>query len=28
EGVFKNARDRDQFSADTKEALIVELYSR
>ena len=28
EGVFKKAPDRDQFGADIKEALIVELYSR
>ncbi|MBZ8138373.1 30S ribosomal protein S4 [Rubrivivax gelatinosus] len=28
EGVFKKVPDRDQFSAEIKEALIVELYSR
>jgi small subunit ribosomal protein S4 len=28
EGVFKALPDRDQFGADIKEALIVELYSR
>jgi small subunit ribosomal protein S4 len=28
EGVFKQQPDRDQFGADIKEALIVELYSR
>ena len=28
EGIFKKAPDRDQFGADIKEALIVELYSR
>jgi small subunit ribosomal protein S4 len=28
EGLFKKAPDRDQFGADIKEALIVELYSR
>ena len=28
EGVFKKAPDRDEFGADIKEALIVELYSR
>jgi small subunit ribosomal protein S4 len=28
EGVFKQLPDRDQFGADIKEALIVELYSR
>ena len=28
EGVFKKAPDRDQFGADIKEALIVELYPR
>lgn len=28
EGVFKQAPDRDQFGAEIKEALIVELYSR
>ncbi len=28
EGVFKQVPDRDQFGADIKEALIVELYSR
>ena len=28
EGVFKKTPDRDQFGADIKEALIVELYSR
>lgn len=28
EGVFKAQPDRDQFGADIKEALIVELYSR
>ena len=28
EGVFKKAPDRDQFGAEIKEALIVELYSR
>jgi small subunit ribosomal protein S4 len=28
EGVFKQMPDRDQFGADIKEALIVELYSR
>ena len=28
EGTFKKAPDRDQFGADIKEALIVELYSR
>ena len=27
-GVFKQMPDRDQFGADIKEALIVELYSR
>ena len=27
-GVFKKAPDRDEFAADVKEALIVELYSR
>ena len=27
-GVFKQLPDRDQFGADIKEALIVELYSR
>jgi len=26
--VFKSLPDRDQFGADIKEALIVELYSR
>jgi small subunit ribosomal protein S4 len=28
EGVFKKAPDRDEFAAEIKEALIVELYSR
>ncbi len=28
EGVFKKSPDRDEFAADVKEALIVELYSR
>ena len=28
EGVFKKAPDRDEYGADIKEALIVELYSR
>ncbi|MBX3622084.1 MAG: 30S ribosomal protein S4 [Rhizobacter sp.] len=28
EGVFKKTPDRDEFGADIKEALIVELYSR
>ena len=28
EGVFKSTPDRDQFAADVKESLIVELYSR
>jgi small subunit ribosomal protein S4 len=28
QGVFKQLPDRDQFGADIKEALIVELYSR
>ena len=28
EGVFKKAPERDEFGADIKEALIVELYSR
>jgi small subunit ribosomal protein S4 len=28
EGVFKKTPDRDQFGAEIKEALIVELYSR
>jgi small subunit ribosomal protein S4 len=28
QGVFKQQPDRDQFGADIKEALIVELYSR
>jgi small subunit ribosomal protein S4 len=28
EGVFKKVPDRDQFGAEIKEALIVELYSR
>jgi len=28
EGVFKKVPDRDEFAADIKEALIVELYSR
>ena len=28
EGVFKKLPDRDEFGADIKEALIVELYSR
>jgi len=28
QGVFKKAPDRDEFGADIKEALIVELYSR
>jgi small subunit ribosomal protein S4 len=28
EGVFKKAPDRDEFGAEIKEALIVELYSR
>ena len=28
EGVFKNVPDRDEFGADIKESLIVELYSR
>jgi small subunit ribosomal protein S4 len=28
EGVFKQVPDRDQFGAEIKEALIVELYSR
>jgi len=28
EGVFKKSPDRDQFGAEIKEALIVELYSR
>jgi small subunit ribosomal protein S4 len=28
EGVFKKVPDRDEFAADVKEALIVELYSR
>ena len=28
EGVFKKVPDRDEFSAEIKEALIVELYSR
>ena|SRR5450755_1274461 len=28
EGIFKKAPDRDEFGADIKEALIVELYSR
>jgi small subunit ribosomal protein S4 len=28
EGVFKKGPDRDEFGADIKEALIVELYSR
>src|SRR5206468_13043208 len=28
EGVFKKTPDRDEFGADIKEAVIVELYSR
>jgi small subunit ribosomal protein S4 len=28
EGVFKKTPERDEFGADIKEALIVELYSR
>ena len=28
EGIFKKTPDRDEFGADIKEALIVELYSR
>jgi small subunit ribosomal protein S4 len=28
EGLFKKTPDRDEFAADVKEALIVELYSR
>jgi len=28
EGVFKKTPDRDEYGADIKEALIVELYSR
>ena len=28
EGTFKKTPDRDEFGADIKEALIVELYSR
>jgi len=28
EGVFKKPPERDEFGADIKEALIVELYSR
>ena len=28
EGIFKKVPDRDEFAADIKEALIVELYSR
>ena len=28
QGVFKKVPDRDEFGADIKEALIVELYSR
>jgi small subunit ribosomal protein S4 len=28
EGVFKKVPDRDQYGAEIKEALIVELYSR
>ena len=28
EGIFKKAPDRDEFGADIKESLIVELYSR
>jgi small subunit ribosomal protein S4 len=28
EGMFKKTPDRDEFAADVKEALIVELYSR
>ena len=28
EGTFKKVPDRDEFAADIKEALIVELYSR
>ena len=28
EGIFKKAPDRDQYGAEIKEALIVELYSR
>ena len=28
EGVFRKTPDRDEFGADIKEALIVELYSR
>ena len=28
EGIFKKSPDRDEFGADIKEALIVELYSR
>jgi small subunit ribosomal protein S4 len=28
EGVFKKTPDRDEFGAEIKEALIVELYSR
>ena len=28
EGIFKKVPDRDQFGAEIKEALIVELYSR
>ena len=28
EGTFKKVPDRDEFAADVKEALIVELYSR
>ena len=28
QGVFKKPPDRDEFGADIKEALIVELYSR
>ena len=28
EGTFKKVPDRDEFGADIKEALIVELYSR
>jgi small subunit ribosomal protein S4 len=28
EGIFKKTPDRDEFGAEIKEALIVELYSR
>jgi small subunit ribosomal protein S4 len=28
EGIFKKVPDRDQYGAEIKEALIVELYSR